>query len=85
MFFYVSPPELQAAIQKAGSIRDDTVPSAIRGSNSDFKKLAGDADQPSAIGFRRADLNVKEGKICQMLCAPNFTWAYLIYINYGNS
>ena len=85
LFFHANPVELKEAVTKAGFVRDDTVPEQIRGSNSHFKELAGSADMADAVGFRRADLGIKEGKDCRMLCASDFSWAYLIYVDYGKS
>ena len=85
LFFYANPVELKEAVMKAGFVRDDSVPAQIRGSNSHFKALVGSADRPDAVGFQRADLGIKEGKDCRMLCASDFSWAYLIYVDYGKS
>jgi hypothetical protein len=85
VFFRANPAELKAALSKAGFVRDDAVPASLRSANTAFKQLVGSADHPAAIGFRRADLTIKDGKDCRLLCAEDFTWAYLIYVDFGKS
>jgi hypothetical protein len=85
LFFRVEPGELKAILPKAGFARDDSVPAQIRRSSTVFKEWIAGEDREDAIGFRRTDLGVKEGRYCSLLCAPDFSWAYLIYVDCGKS
>ncbi|HNX33635.1 MAG TPA: hypothetical protein PKM57_03345 [Kiritimatiellia bacterium] len=85
LFFRVDPSELKEALSQAGFVRDDTIPVQIRSANSSFKDLIGSSARADAIGYRRADLTIYDGKCCHLLCASDFTWVYLVYVDYGNS
>lgn len=85
LFFQVTPDALKTALLRSEFTRDDSIRDIVRESNSSYKKLVGEFDSPSVIGFRRVDLTVQDGKYCHVVCAEDYSWAYLIFVDYGTS
>ena len=85
IYCHANPDELRTALPLAGFVRDDSIPDRVRRAFPKAKELIGYEIPSGAVGFRRTDLKTKDGKYCELLCADDFTWAYVIYVDFGTS
>ena len=85
IYCHANPNELRSTLQLAGFVRDDSIPDRVRRAFPKAKDLIGNEIPSSAVGFRRTDLKTKNGKYCELLCADDFTWAYVNYVDSGTS
>jgi len=81
VFFRVEPAELKAVLPVASFQRDDAATRIVRTGNNSFAELSGVLFPSDALGFRRADLTRSDGKYCFLVCAPDYSFAYVIYVD----
>lgn len=81
VFFRAQPEELKAAVAKAGFVQEDWVSDTMRRYES-FKKLVPAASQSApVVCYRRKE----PGKYCLLMCSSDFTWAYAVHVDHGES
>ena len=85
VFFRVEPTELKAMLPAASFQRDDTVTQGALHGNNSFTELSGMAIPPEMLGFKRTDLPSADGTYCYLVCPPDYSFAYVFYVDAGKS
>ncbi len=81
IFFRAQPEELKAAVTKAGFAQQDWVLDTMRRYES-FKKLVPVESQDARV----LCFQWKEsGRYCLLMCGADFTWAYAVHVDHGES